>query len=172
MTAVDQTMTPYMRETFALLDQQDPVAVMRETPVWIATRIQRLGAPALRQPEAENRWSITQVLAHLADTEIAWGWRARVLLTEDSPPLHGFDETAWMTRFDGRNAEAGDALATFTTLRRWNLRVWESATPADRSRIGIHSQRGPESFERALRLAAGHDLRHRRQIDRILGVVG
>jgi len=172
MTAIDAAMTPYVRETLDLLGARDPIAVMAETPGWIATALAGLSDAALRTPEGENKWSLTQVLAHLADCEIAWGWRARQLLTEDRPPLQGFNETAWMARFDCANADPHQALGVFTALRQWNLRVWRSATPADYARVGMHGELGPESFDRALRMASGHDLRHRRQMERILKVVG
>ncbi|MGH7583741.1 MAG: DinB family protein [Gemmatimonadales bacterium] len=167
----DATMTPYIRETFELLGDREPIAVMVETPGWIADAIGGLSDAALRTPEGADKWSLTQVLAHLADTEIAFGWRARQLLTADNPPLPGFNESAWMTRFDCANADPHQALAAFTALREWNLRVWRMAQPGDYRRTGIHSERGPETLDRTIRMASGHDLRHRRQIERLLRVV-
>jgi hypothetical protein len=162
------TTTAYVTETMALLGDQDPLVVITETPSWLLERLGALDVAVMRAPEGPGKWSLTQVLAHLADTEIAFGWRARLILTQESAPLHGFDEGAWMTRFNGAAADPTEAMMAFGTLRSWNLPVLASATEADLKRTGIHSERGPESFDTLRRMIAGHDLRHRRQVERIL----
>lgn len=159
----------YVAETLALLGTQDPITILTETPAWVAARIEGRSLAQLRTPEGPGKWSLVQVVAHLADTELAYGWRARIILTADQPPIQGFDQGAWLRRFDYANDDPALALQTFTTLRHWNLRVWCGATSAaDLARVGIHSERGPESLDTLRRLAAGHDLRHRRQIERLL----
>lgn len=167
-TPTSPTTSAYVTETIALLGDRDPLVVLAETPEWIRGRLAGLPAEALTRPEGPGKWSLVEVLAHLADAEVAFGWRARLLLTQDRPPLTGFDEGAWMIKFDCAHADPADALDAFASLRRWNLRVWRAATAEDLGRLGIHSERGPESFETVRKLIAGHDLRHRRQIDRIL----
>lgn len=170
MTAPDlsSSTSAYVQQTIDLLGRHDPLVVLDETPAWLRNRITGLDAEALGRPEGAGQWSITQVLAHLADTEVALGWRARITLTQEHAPLHGFDEGAWVTRFDYAGADPAQALSTFAALRAWNLRVWRSAGAADLTRVAIHSERGPESFDTLRRMSAGHDLRHRRQVDRIL----
>lgn len=166
------TTSPYVTETLALLGGQDPLTVLRESPSWIGGHVEALSDAVLSRPEGDGKWSITQVVAHIADAEIAFGWRGRIVLTQDSPPMQGFDQRQWVDRFDYAHANPAISLATFVTLRLWNLRVWQSATPADMQRLGIHGERGPETFARLMQMVAGHDLRHRRQIERILKAVG
>ncbi len=161
----------YIDETLGLLGDKDPLIVLEETPSWLAGRTDHLAESALRAPEAPGRWSIVQVFAHLADTEIVQGWRARITLTADRPLIVGFDQERWSSRFDDAGADPAEALHAFATMRRWNLRIWRSAAPADMARVGLHAERGEESFDRLLRITAGHDLRHRRQVDRILRAV-
>jgi uncharacterized damage-inducible protein DinB len=161
----------YVTDTLALLADRDPLAVLAETPSWLAARVEGLSDAALHQPEGDGKWSLTQVMAHLTDTEIAYGWRARIMLTQHHPPLHGFDENVWMSRFNCASADPAESLHTFTALRQWNMRVWSCATDQDLKRMGVHAERGPESFDLLRRLAAGHDLRHRRQVERLLKVV-
>lgn len=158
----------YVAETLALLGRSDPIEILAETPAWLLERLGSLEIEVLRAPEAPGKWSLTQVIAHLADTEIAHGWRARILLTQNSPPLHGFDQGAWMVRFDGANTDPTEAMLAFGTLRSWNLPVYQHATPEDLARVGHHTERGPQTFDTLRRLVAGHDLRHRRQVERIL----
>jgi uncharacterized damage-inducible protein DinB len=163
--------SPYIQDTLDLLGPQDPLEVLAVTPGWIDGRTRALDDAALRTPEGPGQWSLVEVLAHLADAEVAFGWRARIVLTADQPPISGFDETLWMTKFHCAEADPADALQSFTAQRRWNMRIWDCA-PADLSREGLHAQRGPETFEFMRRLTAGHDLRHRRQIARLLKIVG
>ena len=106
----------YVAETVALLGDRDPIEILAETPSWLLERLGSLDIEVLRAPEGPGQWSLTQVLAHLADTEIAMGWRARLLLTQDAAPLHGFDEAAWMVRFDGANTDPMEAMLAFGTL--------------------------------------------------------
>ena len=161
----------YVNDTLALLGDQDPITVLRQTPAWLAEHTVGLSDAAWRTPEAAGQWSLVQVVSHMADAEIAFAWRARIVLTQDGPVMQGFDQQKWLERFDYAAAVPAIALAAFTTLRLWNLRVWQSATVEDMQRLGVHAERGPETFDKLQRLVAGHDLRHRRQIDRILKVV-
>ncbi len=168
MTNHDPALPPYVAETLALVGDQNPMEILVGTLPWITDRIDPLTAEALAIPEAPGKWSITQVLAHLADTELAFGWRMRQILTADRPILQAFDENRWAERFDYAAADPVEAYHTFAMLRVQHLQIWESVTPEELERLGIHEQRGPESLGFMRQLIAGHDLRHRRQIDRIL----
>ena len=72
-----------------------------------------------------------QVLRHLADTDVVWGWRMRLILAQDRPAITGFDQDLWADRLDYANADPNESLETFAVLRRDNLRLIERATPED-----------------------------------------
>jgi hypothetical protein len=91
----------------------------------------------------------------------------RLILAQDRPPITGFDQDLWAERLDYANADPFESLETFAVLRRDNLRLIEHASPADLKRVGVHAERGEESAGYLMRLFAGHDLMHLRQIDRI-----
>ena len=165
------TKPAYVQETIALLGTRDPLEVITETPSWLMQRVGKLAASAWRVPEGEGKWSLLQVICHLTDAEMVFGWRARLVLTTENAPLTGYDQNRWLERFEYTGANPDDVLATFISLRQWNLRVWRSVTPAELTRLGNHTERGPESLALLRSLIAGHDLRHRRQIDRLLVVV-
>lgn len=158
----------YLDETIALVGDRDPVTLLDEMPEWLTAHLDDLPGSQLGVAEAPGKWSITQVLAHLADTELAFGWRVRLVLTANRPPLTSFDEGAWAARFDYAGADPVEAFHTFSIQRGWNMRIFESITPEEFQRVGIHSERGEESLDRIVRFIAGHDLRHRRQIERII----
>jgi hypothetical protein len=88
------------------------------------------------------------------------------MVAQDRPTLVGYDQEAWAVRFGGLEADPHVTVARWTVLRRDNLRVWESLSPAERERAGLHSERGEESVRLLVRLLAGHDLVHLDQIRR------
>jgi hypothetical protein len=110
------------------------------------------------------------VLQHLADSELVFGWRLRLVLAQDRPTLTGYDQDRWAGRLHYADGDPLDALERFSILRRSNLRLIERVTPADLERVAVHSERGEESLAHILRLYAGHDVLHLRQLERIHAV--
>ena len=157
----------YTAAILDLLGDQDPISVLRDTPGAVRDGIIGLSDEQLSTPETAGKWSIRQVVRHLADSEIVWGWRLRLVLAQDRPTLTGYDQDLWATRLRYDEADPNEALALFDVLRRANLRLIERATPQDLARVGVHAERGEESLGHLRRLYAGHDLLHLRQIERI-----
>jgi hypothetical protein len=148
------------------------VTVLRATPAALERAIAGLPESTLRRPERPGKWSIVQVLQHLADGEVVWAWRMRLILAQDRPALTGYDQDRWAERLGYDAADPHDALEQFRVVRKGNLRLLERAAPEDLRRVGVHVERGEESLEHLQRLFAGHDLLHLRQIDRIRAAVG
>lgn len=157
----------YAPAILELLGNRKPMDVLRETPDAAKRAIAGLSADQLRRPELPGKWSIAHVLRHLADSEVVWGWRMRLILAQDRPTITGYDQDLWADRLHYGDADPADSLETMRVLRRDNLRLIERATPEDLTRVGVHSERGEESAGYLMRLFAGHDLLHLNQIDRI-----
>jgi hypothetical protein len=157
----------YVAALLDLLGNQEPVAILRDTPVAIERFLQTVPPHVVTVPEAPGKWSIGEVVAHLADSELVGGFRLRMVLAQDRPPLNGYDQDLWASRLRYRDVAVRDALEQFSVLRRANVRIWERLGPADLARVGLHGERGEESLERIRNLYAGHDLLHLRQIERI-----
>lgn len=157
----------YAKAVLGLVNERDPLEILRDTPGALARAIATLTPEKVRTPEAPVKWSVGMVLRHLADTDVVWGWRMRLILAQDRPPITGFDQDLWAERLDYANADPNESLETFAALRRDNLRLIERATPDDLQRVGVHAERGEESAGYLVRLYAGHDLMHLAQIDRI-----
>jgi hypothetical protein len=111
------------------------------------------------------------VIQHLADSDLVFGYRLRMILTEDNPPLQGYDQDAWALACRYRDVDLDTALEQLRGLRAANSYVLRGLSPAQLGRVGLHSERGAESAGFLLRLMGAHDLVHRRQIDRILSAV-
>jgi hypothetical protein len=162
----------YVKALLEVLGDRRPLDVLPELAPWIEARVRGVSADALRQPEAPGRWSVTEVVQHLADSELVLGFRARMILSEDRPPLQGYDQDKWASLFRYADVPPDRALEQLRVLRGANLAVLTPLGPAELAREGMHSERGPESLGHLLKLMAAHDLVHRRQIERILDAAG
>jgi DinB family protein len=157
----------YVSAILELLGDREPAAVLRDTASALPRAVEGLSPQQLRQPECPGKWSIGQILQHLADAEIVWAWRMRLILAQDRPQVIGYDQDLWAERLHYDEADPSEALELFAVLRRANQRLVERASPAELKRVGVHAERGEESLEYIRRLYAGHDLLHLRQIDRV-----
>lgn len=157
----------YTSAVLGLLAAQNPLNVLSKTPARLKRTINRLTPRQLAKPEATGKWSVKQVVQHLADSELVWGWRLRLVLSHERPTITGYDQDAWADRLGYDKVHVKRALEDFTVLRAANLRLLKRATPADMKRVGVHSERGEESVEHWMKLYAGHDILHLNQIDRI-----
>jgi hypothetical protein len=162
----------YAKAVLGLVADRNPIDILRDTPGEVARAVATVTPQQLKTPEAPGKWSIASVLRHLADTDVVWGWRMRLILAQDRPPITGFDQDLWAERLDYANADPNESLETFAVLRRDNLRLIEHATAEDLQRVGVHAERGEESAGYLVRLYAGHDLAHLAQIDRITKSIG
>jgi hypothetical protein len=161
----------YTKAILALLDDRDPMEVLSKTPAGLRTLVTAAAADELGIPEAPGKWSATMVVQHLADTELVWGWRLRLILAQNRPPITGYDQDAWAIRLRYAEVDIHDALADFEQFRSSNLRLLHRMPESERDRIGLHAERGEESVAHIIRLTAGHDVLHLRQIERILSAV-
>jgi uncharacterized damage-inducible protein DinB len=150
-----------------LLGGHEPLDVLRETPAALTRAVEDLSADQLRRPEGLGKWSLAQVLQHLADSDLVWGWRVRLILSQHRPTITGYDQDLWANRLRYQDSDPSESLETFRVLRRDNVRLIARATPDDLQRVGVHSERGEESVAYLCRLYAGHDLSHLRQVVRI-----
>jgi hypothetical protein len=162
-----QERAKYSAAILELVGGREPMSILRETPAAASRAIEGLSAGQLRKPEAPGKWSIAQVLQHLADSDLVWGWRVRLILAQDRPTLTGYDQDLWAERLHYADADPVEALEQLRVLRRGNLGLIARATPQDLKRVGVHSERGEESVGYLCGLYAGHDLLHLRQIARI-----
>lgn len=162
----------YTAALLALVGDRDPFAILAELPAALPPLVDGLTDAELGRPEAPGKWSIAQVLDHLADQETVNAFRFRVVVAEDEPPIQGYDQDRWAARLRYGNAAPRTILSELVGLRARNLRLLRALGPDELRRVGHHQERGPESVEHILRLNAGHDIVHRRQIARIRTSLG
>ncbi len=148
---------------------RDRLAILRKTPRALARRVAGATKRRLRKRPRPGKWSVGEVLAHLSEVELLWGYRIRVLMEKSGAPLLGMDQDAWAVNSRYREIDPRDALAAFTALRRANVQLLSRMRRKTLARWGAHSQFGRLTIDRIVTLLAGHDVNHSRQIEAILG---
>jgi uncharacterized damage-inducible protein DinB len=161
----------YIAAVLDVLNDSDPLDVLQATPAAFSRAIDGLSPAELCAAEKPGKWSAQQVLAHMADSEVVWSWRLRMVLAHDRPPLTGYDQDLWAERLGYEDADADLSLRVFTTLRERNIALLRRAGPEDLRRVGMHEERGEESVKHMMRLYAGHDIVHARQLERVRNAV-
>lgn len=157
----------YINALLALLGNENPVKVLEALPAFVDDMIDGLNDEQLRRPEAPGKWSILEVIQHLADSELVWAYRLRMIIAHDRPEITGYDQDLWAQRLGYNQCCLENTLAQLKLLRQINLRLLKGLSESDLKRAGYHNERGEESVERMISLYSGHDLAHRRQLMRI-----
>jgi hypothetical protein len=165
-----QAAEAYRRSLLDLLGDEDPAVVQSATAARIRELVARAGGDLRTRPEPRE-WSVIECIGHLVDSELTTSGRVRWILAEDQPDIVAYDQALWVDRLRHGEDDPDDLVAMFETLRAANLRLWRSRNDEDRRRFGIHRERGPESYELIVRLAAGHDRLHLDQAERALAAV-
>lgn len=157
----------YTTALLAVLDGREPLDLLPLMPANLRTLAESVDDAKLRRPEKEGKWSMIQIAQHLADTELVVGWRYRMAVSHDEPPVQPFDQDRFVSKLWKGDESLEDVLSQFEALRAINLRFLRSLTPEEWQRGGLHAERGRETVRRNAELSAAHDLVHLRQMGRV-----
>ena len=155
----------YRERLLGLLGERNPLEALEANAQRVEALARKLGEAGLSRSYGPGKWTGRQILAHLADAEMATGFRVRQVLAEDNHRIQGWDEASWARRYESVDPEA--ALGSYRALRRWNLALFRWLSEADLGREAVHPERGPETLASIIRLLAGHDLNHLAQLERL-----
>ena len=165
---MQETVEEYRNRMFGYVEGKVPLAVQSSTAKKIAKLLRGVPTRKLRKRPAAGKWSISEIVAHIADTELAGAWRMRLILGAPGTPVAAFDQDAWVTALHYDKRDVRKALDQFRVLREANLALLKSLTPAQWKQHGLHAERGPETIETIVKMFAGHDINHVKQIEAIL----
>jgi len=157
----------YIESLLDVLGDRDPLTAQEAFPSTLRAAVAELSDEDLRRPERPGKWSVLQVVQHVADTELAYAYRMRMILAHDTPRIQAYDQDRWVERLRYNEVALDDALAEFEALRASNLRLLRRLSDGAWDRTGLHAERGLESIRRIAQMLAGHDLAHLHQIKRI-----
>ena len=162
-----ETVQQYVRRIRGYVAGKDPLRVQQATPGRIRKLVHRLPPRRLKRRPAPGKWSISEILAHLAEVELVGGYRIRMILGSPGTPIQAFDQDVWAKVSHYRELDARQCLEMFCILREQNLTLLRSLTPRQWRQYGMHQERGKETVARIVEMFAGHDLNHLKQIEKL-----
>ena len=145
-------------------DVADLLDRFRHGPDILAAMIIRPAEGELDFAPAPDKWSIRQILSHVADTEIVASMQFRKILAEDRPALPTFNQEAWARALGYEKRRSADVLETFARARTDNYELMKGASAEAFARVGLHPKRGEVTLGGQLELFTSHTEKHAEQI--------
>jgi hypothetical protein len=147
------------------LGDRDPITALEETPQQIRRVVDGWTADRFDRSYAPGKWTATQLLIHLAQTELALGTRVRFALSQDRYAAQSFSQDEWLAVEDGTDPRT--ALDSYLALRRMDVAMFRRLSAAQRDRSFTHPEYGTLTVWWVASQLAGHDLHHLGQLQRI-----
>ncbi len=145
----------------------DPLKAQVATPGRLASLTRGLSRAQLLYRPAAGKWSIHEIVCHLADTEVANAWRYRKVLAEDEVGLTAWDQDRWAAGHQYRRQDFRLAMEQFRILRTRNLGLLKAVGRKAWDRTATHPTFGTLSAAQMVVHLAHHDANHLGQIERI-----
>ena len=162
-----ETAQQYTKRILSHIDGKDPLKVQKSTAKKLDKLTRRLSKKEIRRRPAPGKWSIAEILAHLADAEVVGSWRIRQILGADGTPIQAYNQNVWAETFRYEDRDPRESLRLFRVLRENNLLLLKSVPRKLWENHGMHAERGKETIAEIVRMFAGHDLNHLQQIEKI-----
>jgi hypothetical protein len=163
-----ETAQEYIARILGHSEGQDGLAVLGQTAGRLKTLLDSTPSAKWRARPSPERWSAAEVLAHLADAELVAAWRVRSVLAANGTPLQAFDQDAWASAFKYREVDPAESLRTFTAARASLLSLLARVDRSRHAHHGLHAERGEETITHLIKLYAGHDINHLKQIEALI----
>ncbi|MGB3327734.1 MAG: DinB family protein [Thermomicrobiales bacterium] len=113
--------------------------------------------PAVRTVRPDpGAWSVHEIVIHCADSEANAYTRIRMLMAEEHPLIVGYDQDAWVERFDYHARPIESAFAVIDSVHAHTVELLATFTDEDWQRTGVHSERESYSAEDWLRDYSAH----------------
>ena len=139
-----------------------------KSPKEIAAAVSGLPPATLRYKPAPEKWSILEILGHLADIEIVYAYRLRQMLADEKPVIAPMDQEAWARNLGYMDTPAPELVALYGLNRHHNLRLLRRLKPADLEKSAFHPERQQDvTVARLIEMMAGHGANHLGQIERL-----
>ncbi len=167
VATVNDITNPYIKRILTNVIGKDPLKVLAQTPKRLRKLTKGLKKKQLRFQPAPGKWSITQIVTHMADTELVLAFRLRMALSQSGATLQAMDQDKWAAGLNYQQANLDDQIDLFSVVRKHHLALWNSLQENDWQKFGMHEERGKETVERITQHYAGHDINHLNQIEAI-----
>ena len=158
----------YTDRMLSYTEGKEPLRLQQAAAKKLAALIKGKKKAQLFRCPAPGKWSIAEIIAHLADTEIVVSWRLRQILSSNGIAIQAYDQDSWATAFNYAHRDPRQSLENFRLLRESNLALLKAAPRKLWENYGVHQERGNESVGHVVRMIAGHDINHLQQVEKIL----
>ncbi|HZU29903.1 MAG TPA: DinB family protein [Candidatus Angelobacter sp.] len=165
---MQETAQEYTQRLLSYAGDKDPLRLQKAAPDKLVALLRGKTKNQLTRRPAPDKWSIAEIVAHMADAELAISWRLRQVLSSNAVPVQAYDQDLWARTFNYSKRDTKQSLANFRSLREANLVLLKSVSRKLWENYGVHQERGNESVNHIIRMVAGHDLNHIQQIEAIL----
>ena len=165
---MNETAQQYIHRITGHVEGKQPLAVQATTAKKLERLLKGVSTSKLRKRPAADKWSVSEIVAHLGDAEIVIGFRMRLILGAPGIPIAAYDQDSWVTSGHYEKRDPHKSIEQFRVVREANLVLLKSLTPEQWKHYGMHSERGQETIEQIVRMTAGHDMNHLQQIEGIL----
>ena len=166
-----ETASEYQARIFSYVTDEDPLLLQAKAPDILASLVEGLSSEDLGRRPAPLKWSIREIVAHLADDELVAAYRIRLILSSPGTAIQAFDQDVWARTGRYSTADVQESLVLYRALRHQNLQLLHSLSSEEWDTFGVHAERGVESLRDIAMYFAGHDINHFRQIESILNVL-
>ncbi len=160
-----ETPQQYAARILGNVEGQDSMKVLSTTPQKIKKILGKLTKKSIYKKPSETKWSIAEIVAHLAETELVNGWRFRIIAEKNEVPIQPFEQNDWAKNSNYQKTDVKAMLNLYSVLREANLQFIKGLPKEKYENFGMHAERGKESISRLINLEAGHDINHLRQIE-------
>jgi hypothetical protein len=163
-SGVQETAQQYTRRILGYIEGKKPLEILAATPRQISRLVKGVSRKKLSERPAPDKWSVTEILAHLADSELVYGFRIRLMFAASGTAIQNTDQDAWAKSSDYAGHDPSLSLEGLRITRERTVRLLKSMPRASWDCYGIHSERGKETVTRVVEMLAGHDINHMMQI--------
>lgn len=164
---MQETVEQYTQRLSGYVKGKNHLKVLESTPKKIAKLFRGSTVRKLANRPEEGKWSAAEIIAHLAESEIVFGYRLRLVLGANGTAIQAFDQDVWQSNAEYLKRKPRLGLDLFCVLRGANVALLKSLPKERWEDFGMHSERGKETVLRMAELYAGHDVNHVMQIERI-----
>lgn len=163
-----ETTEQYMARITGYVKGKDHFKILRTTPKKVGSLIKKATKRQLTKHPAAEKWSVAEILTHLAESELVFGYRLRLVLGANGATIQAFDQNAWQANARNLSRNPHKAFQLFEILRANNVAFLQSISKKQWDYYGIHQERGKETVSRMVEMFAGHDVNHFQQIEKIV----
>ncbi len=165
---MQETSQQYTARILGNVEGKDALKILKSTPKKIKMLIKGVKRKVLHKKPQPNKWSIAEIIAHLAETELVLGWRYRSIAANPGVVIQSFEQNDWAKNSQYEKSDITEMLELYSVLRNANLKFLTGLSKVKYENFGMHQERGKETIAHIVNLEAGHDLNHLNQIEKIL----